>query len=78
MESIRELLHKYTPAAPDEMAAIKQYIAREFDAESSVGIQGESLVITVRSASLANSLRLRQMEIQAAASTQKKLVFRIG
>lgn len=78
MESIRDLLHKYTPAAPDEITAIKQYIAREFDAGSSVGVQGESLVITVRSASLANSLRLRQTAIQAAASTQKKLVFRIG
>jgi hypothetical protein len=78
MESLGDLLSKYSPTAPDEVTAVKQYIAKEFAAESSVGIQGEALVITVRSASLANTLRLRQTAIQAAANTKKRLLFRIG
>lgn len=78
MESIGDLLGKYSPAAPDEVQAVKQYIADEFGEESSVGLQGDALVITVRSSSLANALRLRQTAIQAAANTQKRLLFRIG
>ena len=78
MESIGDLLGKYSPAAPDEVTAVKQYIAQEFDAPSSVGIQGNALVVTVASAPLANALRLRQTAIQAAANTKKRLLFRIG
>lgn len=69
---------KYSPAAPDEITAVKKYIADEFGEESSVGLQGEALVITVRSAALANALRLRQTAIQKTANTSKRLLFRIG
>ena len=78
MEHIGDLLGRYTPAAPNEIMAIKQYIAKEFDVGSSVAIQGEAIVITVESAALANALRLRQTAIRAAAATTKKLLFRIG
>jgi hypothetical protein len=78
MDSMAELLGNYHPAAPDEVLVIKRYIADEFGATASVGIQGESLVITVASASLANALRLRLPAIQAAAGTKKRLIFRIG
>ena len=78
MESIGDLLGKYKPAAPDEVLAVKQYIFQEFGAPSSVGIQGEALVITVASASQANALKLRQLAIQKAAGTSKRLLFRIG
>ncbi|HSX16679.1 MAG TPA: hypothetical protein VLH86_01100 [Patescibacteria group bacterium] len=79
MESLQNLLGKYSSRAPDELAAIKQYIADEFSAQSTVGQQGDNaLIITVASASLANTLRLRTTAIQAAAGTKKRLVFRIG
>jgi len=78
MDSIGDLLGKYSAAAPDEVTAVKRYIADEFGAESSVGLQGEVLVVTVGSASLANTLHLRQTAIQAAANTKKRLLFRIG
>lgn len=79
MESLADLLGRYSPKGPDEVLAVKQYIADEFGAPASVGVQGEhALVITVSSASLANTLRLRTPAIQAAAGTTKRLVFRIG
>jgi hypothetical protein len=78
MDSLHDLLSKYKPQEPNEIIAVKQYIAQEFGAPSSVGLQGEALVITVGSASLANALRLRLPALQAAAGTSKRLIFRIG
>lgn len=60
------------------MTAIKRYILDEFGVEPSVGLHGETLVITVRSASLANALRLRQLSLKKAANTERKIMFRIG
>lgn len=78
MDSLQELLGRYSPKEPDEIAAVKRYILEQFGAESSVGLHGETLVITVASASLANALRLRQTSIQKIAKTKNKIMFRIG
>lgn len=79
MESIGDLLSRYKPQEPDEILAVKRYIAEQFGAPASVGLQGENaLIITVASAALANTLRMRTPAIQAAAGTKKRLVFRIG
>jgi hypothetical protein len=79
MESLGDLLGRYTIKEPDEVQAIKRYISEQFNAESSVGLQGDTaLIITVASAALANTLRLRTPAIQKAAGTAKRLVFRIG
>jgi len=78
VDSLQDLLKAYNPAAPDEITAVKQYIAQEFGAPSSVGLQGDTLVITVSSAALANALRLRLPALQEAANTKRRLVFRIG
>lgn len=78
MDSIAELLSKYTPREPDEIAAVKRYIFDEFGAESSVGLHGETLVVTVNSASLANALRLRVTSLRKAVNTERKIMFRIG
>lgn len=78
MDSLQDLLGKYSPKEPEEVLAIKRYIAKEFAAESSVAIHGNSLIITVSSGALAATLRLRLPALQAAANTNKRLVFRIG
>lgn len=78
MESIADLLAAYSPGEPNEIVAIKRYIVDEFGAESSVSIRGGALVITVTSAALANTLRLRLPTLQAIADTDKRLVLRIG
>ena len=78
MDSLQELLGRYSPKEPDEIAAVKRYILDEFGAKSSVGLHGETLVITVSSASLANALRLRVTSIQKIAKTKNKIMFRIG
>jgi len=78
MDSLQDLLSAYIPRQPDEVAAIKAYILKQFNSPAMVGIQRETIVITVASASLANALRLRLPALQAAANTAKRLVLRIG
>ncbi|HET8671857.1 MAG TPA: hypothetical protein VFM05_14925 [Candidatus Saccharimonadales bacterium] len=78
MEDLKTLLGAYSPKEPPEILAIKQYILQTFNAASSVGVQGENIVITVPSASLANTLRFHISKIRTAAATDKKIMFRIG
>ncbi len=78
MDSLQELLSRYDPKEPDEIAAVKRYVLDEFGAKATVGLHGETLVITVKSASLANALRLRVLSLQKVAHTKRKIMFRIG
>lgn len=78
MDTISDLLSKRMPQEPDEIKRIKRYIDEQFHASATVALQGESLVITVKSASLANMLRLRITQLQEASGTTKKLILRIG
>lgn len=77
MDSLQDLLGKYSPKEPDEITAVKNYVLKQFGVEPRVGLHGETLVITVSSASLANALRLRQTYLQKVANN-KKIMFRIG
>lgn len=78
MDSIQELLSRYDPKEPDEIGAVKRYILKEFGAKARVGLHGETLVVTVHSASLANALRFKMLALQKAANTTRKIMFRIG
>jgi hypothetical protein len=78
MDSIGDVLGKYKIEQPDEVTAIKDYIAKEFNVDASVAVQANSLIISVQSASLANTLRLRTPALQKIANTSKRLQFRIG
>lgn len=78
MEDLKGLLQRYSPQEPPEIVAVKQYIFDNFKAPSSVGMQGDAIVITVSSAAFANTLRFHTSKIQAAAKTDKRIMFRIG
>ena len=78
MDSLQDLLGKYSPKEPPEILIIKQYIDRQFQAASSVTVRDDAIVITVHSAALANTLRYHVRKIQVACDTKKRLLFRIG
>lgn len=78
MDSVAEILGRYSPQEPDEIGAVKRYILDEFGAKARVGLHGETLVITVRSASLANALRLKTLSLQKITNAKRKIMFRIG
>ncbi len=77
MDSIKDMLTPDRFAKPDEIAAIKQYVQDRYKAEVEVLIRSKDIVIITGSAGLANSLRLELPQLQKAAGTDKKLLFRI-
>ncbi len=78
MDSLQDLLNQYRPEQPPEIALIKGYIAEQFQASASIVVGDSAIIITVKSAALANALRLRTTALKAACETEKRLVFRIG
>lgn len=78
MESVADVLGRYSPQGPDEVLAIKQYIEHEFNTGAGVALRGDTLVVTVGSASLANTLRLRISALREATGVKKRIMFRIG
>ena len=77
MESIADLLNRRRPEEPDELKAVKQFVLDNFNANANVALQNNNLIITVSSAALANTLRLRSLQIKKECKTTKRLVFRI-
>lgn len=78
MESMADVLGRFNPDTPDELLAIKKFIQDEFKAPASTAYRGETIVVTVSSGALANTLRLRIHDLRKAAGTSKRVMFRIG
>lgn len=78
MDSLSDLLVGRMPDEPPEVSAIKHYIDEHFHAPAQIALQNETIIVSVSSASLANTLRLRLPQIQEAAQTNRKLRFRIA
>lgn len=77
MDSIKAMLDSDRFATPDEIMAIKQYVKERYQTDVEVLIRAKDIVIITSSAGLANSLRLELPQLQKAAGTNKKLLFRI-
>lgn len=79
MDSLFDILKRKDFDLPPEVAAIKQYVRDEFQAEVEVRLQGDKeIVIAGRSSALIGSLRLRSPQIKKAARTERRLIFRVG
>lgn len=78
MDGIGDILRAKDFDVPLEVQAIKEYVQRYYKTEVRVTVQPKSLLINARSASLIGSLRLNAPDLQRAAKTDKKLIFRIG
>lgn len=78
MDSLQDILAKYGKPEQPELIAIKRYVDERYHTPVSVALHGETIVVTVPSAALANTLRLQISKIQADCQLEKRLVFRIG
>lgn len=79
MDSLFDILSNRAPDEPLEIRIVKQYVRDHFKDTALVAIQGKSLVVTVRSSSLAGVLRTRTAAIrQQLGDPDKQLIFRIG
>ncbi len=78
MDSLHSILSNKDFDEPPEMSAIKKYVKDEFSTEVGVQVRDKDIVISVPSAALANTLRLRGPDIKRRCQLDKKLTFRIG
>ncbi len=75
--SLADLLANKDFDEPSEMAAIKQFVQKNYKADVEVQMREREIIVTTPSAALANTLRLKMTELRAAAQTDKRIVLRI-
>ena len=63
MDSIKDILAKKDFEKPTVVDAVINYISTNFKSKATVQISGKNLVIIVKGSSLANQIRLRQVDI---------------
>lgn len=78
MDSLNSILSNRDFDEPPEITSVKKYVQDEFQTEVGVQVRDTDIVISVPSAALANTLRLRRPEITRRCQLDKKLVFRIS
>jgi hypothetical protein len=78
MDSLGDLMAKREKPEQPELSAIKNYVDEHFHTPIRASINGNTIVITVPSAALANTLRLQITKIQQICRLEKRLVIRIG
>ncbi len=78
MDSLFNILsHKDFDELP-EMTSIKKYVQDEFGVAVGVQVRDKDIIISVPSAALAGTLRLRGPDIKRRCQLDKRLTFRIG
>jgi hypothetical protein len=75
--SLADLLANKDFDEPSEMAAIKQFVQANYQADVEVQMREREIIVTTPSAALANTLRLKMTELRTAAQTKKRIVLRI-
>jgi hypothetical protein len=78
MDSLSDILGNKNFDEPAESKLIKQYIHDNFAATAEVIAREKDIVINVRSAALANTLRLRGPVLKKLIGNDKRLIFRIA
>jgi hypothetical protein len=79
MDSLAEILANKDFSLPDEVKAIKAFVAENYDnRDVTVKLLNQEIIIMSRSASLIGSLRLNAPALARAAGTVKRIRFRIG
>jgi hypothetical protein len=77
MDSLFNILGNRDFDEPPEIDKIKKYIRDNFNSSASVQMREKDIIVSVGSASLANSLRLKSPEIKRLCKINKRLVFKI-
>jgi flagellar basal body-associated protein FliL len=78
MDSIQNIMNGRMPSEPPEIKLIKQYALDEFQTNVEVVVRDKDILISVSSAALANTLRLRSPKIRDLIKGDKRLIFQIN
>lgn len=77
-ESLGDILGGRAPHEPPEMRIIKRFVREKFKSDAGVAIQERQIIITVRGAALAGTLRMHLHELKTMCQTEKRLIIRIS
>lgn len=77
-DSLFDILRKKDFDEPPESVAIKKFVHDTYQEDVAVTVRERDITIQVRSAALANTLRMQLPALKKAANTTKRLGFRIG
>jgi hypothetical protein len=77
MDSLQSILSDKDYDEPPEITSIKKYVKAEFGVTVGVRLRERDIIISVPSAALANTLRLRGPELKRRCQLDKRLTFRI-
>lgn len=78
MDSLYDLLAGKNFDEPPEIGKIKQFLRDNYQADAHITTREREIIIAVSSASLASRLRFDIQRLKEAASTEKRLIIRIG
>lgn len=77
-DSLSDILLNRSYDEPPEATAIKQYVLETYQKSVAVQVREKDIVVTVQSAAFAGALRMKWKQLQKAAATDKRLIFRIA
>jgi hypothetical protein len=79
MDSLNDILAHKDFDEPEEAVTVKAYVRQEFNESVAVIVHEREIIIAAPSAALANTLRLRTLDLRKVLGGDKRrLVFRIG
>ncbi len=78
MDGLGDILRRKDFDQPPEVRAIKDYVRRYYEVDVKVTMQPHTIIVSARSAALIGSLRMNLPKLQDAASTDKRIMLRIG
>ena len=77
MDSLQDILSDKNFDAPDEIAAIKEFVHKKYNMDVTVQVRDQNIIVVVSSAPLATRLRYDMPALKTAANTTKRITFRI-
>jgi hypothetical protein len=77
-DSLFDILQNKNFDEPPEATAIKKYVFQKYNKSVAVTVRDKDITVTAQSAAFANALRMQWKQLQKAANTDKRLVFRIA
>ena len=78
MDSLADILANKDFSLPDEVRAIKEYVAANYGKDVTVAVRNTEIVVSSRSAALVSSLRLNGPALARAAGVSKRIRFKVG
>ena len=78
MDSIGDLVKDKRPKEPPQLAALRDYVQKNYDSKSQSSVSSMGYTLTVPNSGIASRLQMEKPQIQRECALDKKLFIRIG